>query len=259
MDGIFHTHVKPLAAGDASIAQFALRVVSQIVGSGSADAGAPRPELVQLLVRFARGGDAAVMERLFVEMKRQRISAERIIDNYIPAAVGEIGNAWHEGELDILQATVGTARIQHLLRELGRAWAADNIGPVDGPRVLVIVPMQEQHSLGAMIAVNQMRRLGVSVCLSLQPSNDKVTELVASRAFDAVFISVANRSRLESCRQLVKTIRGGCETRIPVVIGGPLVDFGGEAVANTGADIITTSVTDALAACGLLLQDQAAE
>ena len=259
MDGIFHAHVKPLAAGDAGIAQFALQVVSQIVCAGGSDHTEPRRELLQLLVRFARGGDAAVMDRLFVEMKRQRVSAERIIDIYIPAAVSEIGNAWHEGELNILQATVGTARIQHLLRELGRAWAADNTGPVDGPRVLVIVPMQEQHSLGAMIAVNQMRRLGVSVCLSLQPANDKVTELVANRGFDAVFISVANRSRLESCRQLVKTIRRGCLTRIPVVIGGPLVEFGGEAVADTGADFITTCVTDALAACGLLMQEKAAQ
>jgi methylmalonyl-CoA mutase cobalamin-binding subunit len=259
MDGIFHAQIKPLAAGDAGIAQFALRVVSQIAGEGGIDSGTPRRDLLQLLVRFARGGDPAVMERLFVEMKRQRVSAERMVDVYIPAAVGEIGTAWHLGELDILQATVGTARIQHLLRELGRAWAADIMGPVDGARVLVIVPVQEQHSLGAMIAVNQMRRLGVSVCLQLQPPPAAVTELVANRAFDAVFISVANRSRLESCRQLVKTIRGGCKERIPIAIGGPLVELGLDAVADTGADIITSSVTDALAACGLLMQQQAAQ
>ena len=259
MDGIFHAHVKPMAAGDASIAQFALRVVSQIADGSGIDQGKPRRDLLQLLVRFARSGDEAVMDRLFVEMKRQRVSAEKMIDVYIPAAVSELGNSWHRGDLDILQTTVGTARVQNLLRELGRAWGADQSGHVDGPRVLLIVPVQEQHSLGAMIAVNQMRRLGVSVCVQLQPAPHVVTEMVANRNFDAVFISVANFSRLESCRILVNTIREGSSARVPVVIGGPLVALRPDAVAMTGADVATTSVTDALSACGLLLQDQAAQ
>jgi len=259
MDGMLHGFVGSSTQGDAAVAHFALQVVSRVAGTQSIESGPPRRELLQLMVRLARTGDGAVMERLLLEMKRQRVSAERVVDIYIPAAVRQLGSAWHEGELNVLQTTVATARLQALLRELGRAWEADHSGWAAGGRILLIVPEREQHTLGAIIAAHQMRRLGISVNVQLLPTAAQVARLLNDRFFDAAFFSVAGRSALETCRELVNTVRQSNSVAGPIVIGGALVAIERGLAEATGADMATDDVTEALAACGLHARDQAAQ
>ena len=125
--------------------------------------------MLDLLLGHTTNGRPDPLDQLYTEMKYRGIGAEHIIDIYFPAAISKIGNDWHEGDLDILQATLRMSRLQALLRELGRAWVSDSVGTPTGPRILLVLPGGEQHTLGAMVAANQMRRIGVSVCVCLVP------------------------------------------------------------------------------------------
>lgn len=265
VENLGQTDPRMVGAPNGMLTQFALRVVSELRRNSAVETGDPIDEVLSLLLRHATSGDPEPLGSMFTEMKRKGIAAEDIIDSYFPAAIRRIGNDWHEGDLDILQATLRLSRLQALLRELGRAWVADSVGNPMGPRVLLVLPHGEQHTLGAMVAANQMRRIGVSVRVCLVPKPSLLSEKLRNQRFDAVFISAANRSCLASCGELVKTIRGMPEGDLPIVLGGGILkvfreDMGLRALAdNIGADLATSDVTKALAICGLNNRAQAAE
>ncbi len=248
-----------------ALTQFALRVVSELRRNTPIETGVPQDDVLSLLLRHALNGNTEPLGSLYNEMKRRGIAAEEIIDTYFPAAISRIGNEWHEGDLDILQATLRMSRLQALLRELGRAWVSDSVGGPGGPRVLLALPGGEQHTLGAMVAANQMRRIGVSVCVCLVPNSSLLEQKLLNNRFDAVFVSASNRSCLASCVELVKKIRRLPLGDLPVVLGGGILkelqdDMDLKALANhVGADMATSDVTKALAVCGFSNKAQAAE
>jgi MerR family transcriptional regulator, light-induced transcriptional regulator len=245
------------APGEFGIAQFALQVMSILVGDGAHMSRPPREDVLGLLVRGAMTGDPDVLSRLTGEFRRHRIPAEAAVDIYIPAAVNEIGTAWHDDMIDILDATVAVSRLQDLLREFGRGWRADAAGG-DGS-VLMVVPEGETHTLGAMIATAQLRRQGVSVAVQLAPSRATLDELMSTRRFDALFLSVGNFESLESGSKIVKTMERRLRRRLPVVAGGS-IPMELDAVRRAiGADMATRDVGAALDFLGLQASCHAAQ
>lgn len=241
-----------LAPGEFGIAQFALQVVAIMVGDSPTPDAPMREDVLRMLIRGARTGDPAVFEKLLSEMRRLHIPAEAMVNTYIPAAVSEIGEEWHEDRIDILEATVATSRMQNLLRELGRAWSADGSNPRMGGSVLMVVPENEQHTLGAMIATTQMRRAGVSVAVQLLSSRSVLEQTLKNRRFDAIFFSVGNVESVDMCRKLVTAARDVVEKPTKVAVGGAVPIAQGDLRAMTGADLATRDVTAALRQFGLL-------
>lgn len=240
-----------LAPGETGIAQFAMQVVSLLVGDHVHADQPPRPDVLDLLIRGAKTGDPAVLGALLGEFRRLRIPAEVVVDLYLPAAANAIGAQWHADEIDILDCTIAMSRMQNLLRALGRAWRADASNGEGTGSVLMVVPENEQHILGAMIATTQLRRLGVSVAVRLAPSWAQLDELFRTRRFDAVFVHVANLESLDSCDNLVKTMRRVGKIELPVIAGGSVPLDAGEIKRRTGADLVTRDVRHALQAVGL--------
>lgn len=259
MDGLLDAYEIEHSADRAAIAQLAMRIVAQIADTHQGETGPPRREITTTLARAARTGDPALFQYLQAEFRQRRIAAERVIDVYIPAAVSLIGEAWHNDELTSLQATVAFARLQDLLRELGVACIADRAGRPDGPRLLMVIPEREQHIIGPLLATNRMRRMGVSVCIAFMAGPEEVRAHLADRAFDAVFVSVSNRSSLDICERIVRAIKRDHPSGLPVVVGGPLADDDAGLRARLGADLVTKDVDRALRAFSLIAQQQAAE
>lgn len=236
-----------------------MRVVARIADRPMIEAGEPDEQLLRLVVRHARSGDPEILNAIYGLIKARRLPAERVVDIYLPAAARRLGNAWHEGELDILSTTVGIARLQAILRELGRAWRADCAAEPCDARVILAVPEREQHTLGALIAAQQLRRLGVSVNMQLMAPPARVATLVADGSYEAVFVSMANRSNLDSCRKLVKSIRRAAPRPVQIVLGGPMGVNEVGLCEEAGVDVVTSDIMHALLACGLHAYDQAAQ
>ncbi len=246
-----------LAPGEFGIAQFALQVMSIMVGEGDHLNRPPREDVLSLLVCGAMTGDAEVLARLTGEFRRWRIPAEAAVDVYIPAAVAEIGTAWHDDVIDILDATLAVARLQDLVRALGRGWRADAAG--SSGSVLMVVPEGESHTLGAMIATAQLRRQGVSVAVQLAPSRTALEDLIQTRRFDALFVSVGNVDSLESGANIVKTMERRSRRRLPVVVGGSIPMELDTVRRALGADLATRDVSHALDVLGLRASCHAAQ
>lgn len=252
MDRFRQKELLRLAPGEFGIAQFAMQVVAIMVGEAAGTRPPIREDVLRLLVRGCRTGDPQVYEKLLSEMRRLHVAAEAMVNDYIPAAVSEIGNDWHSDRIDVLEATIATSRLQNLLRELGRAWSADTANPQMSGSVLMVVPDAEQHTLGAMIATTQMRRLGVSVAVQLLSSPTTLQEMLRNRRFDAIFFSVGNFDSIDSCRKLVDAARPMVGEKCRFAVGGAVLVDAEDLRRITGADLATRNVEQALCEFGLM-------
>lgn len=265
--GQMKRHPRPEMA--LSLRSFALRVVSELTRSADTSAEQTdhplRPEISEQIIGYARSGDQGSLAALYAGLQRRRVTADEIMEQYLPHAVGQIGQAWHDEDLSILQASMACARIQNLLRELGRALTSDLSGRVHDGRVLLTLPVGEQHTLGAMLAANKLRRRGISVKVMLLPRIEDLCELAVRSHFHAVFFSVSNQTSLLPCAMMVRELRQAMSRNLPVVIGGGLVSSGVDGndprrIAEvTGADVVTNDIDHALHACGIQRMSAAAE
>jgi MerR family transcriptional regulator, light-induced transcriptional regulator len=199
-------------------------------------------------VRSLDGGQREAVVR---DMLDARIRREDIADFYIPEVARRLGADWCEDGLSFADVTIGVARLQSLLREVGAGWFSDPGLDPEAPGLLVVVLADEFHTLGAMVLCGQLARLGVSVKLAVGQAESDVLRIVASGQFDAIFISASQDERVASLRKLVEKIRAASRRPTPVVIGGSVVTRVTDIKSKTGADHATTDPREALRACGL--------
>ncbi|MBL3573816.1 cobalamin B12-binding domain-containing protein [Rhodovulum sulfidophilum] len=239
----------PQTAQQGDVETLAAQVLSALAhrsGSGSASLD---PVLLAEFCADVLGGDRSIGTRALATLRRRGIPPTAIIDGYIPAAARELGERWVRDDLSFADVTIGAARLQAMLRELGAANAADMLAASDAPNVMMIVPHDEYHTLGGMTAANQMRRMGASVCLALGQTEEEILQKAMPRQFDLVAISVSCRQKLDSARRLVAALRRVLGDGVPVVIGGRVADGAEDICALTGADAVTTDAHEALRLC----------
>lgn len=198
-----------------------------------------------------RSADGMRRRAVVRDMLDARIRAEDIADFYIPEVARRLGAAWCEDSVSFADVTIGVARLQGLLKEIGPQWADDRQTDPRAPGLLVVVLADEFHTLGAMVLCGQLARLGVSVKLAMGQSESDLLRTVAGGHFDAILISAAQGERLATLRKLVEKIRAASVRPTPVVIGGSVVTRVSDIKTQTGADHATTDPKEALRACGL--------
>jgi len=239
------------AVETAGVTYFASQVVSMLAGRAPRSGSELREPLVEGLIAASLSGTKDVFVDLLAEVRRSRISLAALADIYIPEAARRMGAGWHDDELSWMDVTLGVARMQSLLREIGSAWSADQAGDTGHGTVLLVLPDHEQHTLGPMVAMGQMRRYGVSVCLRIAPTFEELRNLMTSRHFDGVLISVATKDKLPSVAKTVQFLKTVMSGPCPIVVGGAVMSKVEDPASCTGADLSSNDIGAALEAIGL--------
>lgn len=233
------------------VTQFAAEVVARLVQRDTAEEIGLREHLVERFVLAVIASDPEDLELFKPELRRARVSAASLADLYIPEVARRLGRAWETDCLSFASVTMGVARLQAILREIGAEWAADREGAVDAPMILLVLPTGEQHTLGAMVLAGRLRRMGVSVCMKISPTTQELGHFVAERAFDGALVSIACNDRLESCSKLVKTLKESSKVELRVVVGGAILEASDDVMRATGADLVTNDIFRAFDYLGL--------
>ncbi|PWE35224.1 hypothetical protein DD563_04130 [Pelagicola sp. LXJ1103] len=239
----------PVTQRVGDLADFALSIVAsrttpQKAGSVFID------KLLQSAMGRSEDGHRAVTQ----QMLEMGISPEAIVDHYIPAAARRMGDEWTDDISSFAEVTIGTARLQALVRELSAVWTADGAVGAASTKgsVIVAVPMEAQHTLGASVVSTRLRREGLSVRLALGVSPDSLKAMLATGSYSAVFISSSLGDGLDAITALVRAIKNHSDgPTIPVVLGGSVAGEPDDLYSRTGAGLVTSDLDEALVFCGL--------
>ncbi len=245
-----------LTAGVSGFASHALSILAEEVRLAKSKSGfdanpLPLPLATLQNVVTQRTPDSArnVVER----MVRTGITREEIVDLYIPQVARDLGQAWVDEEMSFATVTIGCARLQGVLRTVGDAWADIRNVEIMGvamPRFRILVPAEEQHTLGATVLASQLRRYGIVSDLDLQADVFTEEANTAAPAYDAVMISASPRFGFEKLRVFVEKTKASYGN-IPVLIGGSILLQNEGVTPQTGADFATNDILKAISLCGL--------
>ncbi|MEL6959741.1 MAG: hypothetical protein AAGL89_12400 [Pseudomonadota bacterium] len=239
--------------GSASVDALASRALNLVAARNARLANqldyAAAARLHDAAVGYSREDVASVI----ADMRANGIAADVIADLYIPHAARVMGDEWCEDRMSFARVTIGTARLQSALRGLGEHWSSydADVDPNDARAVIVIVVKDSFHTLGAMVLCGQLRRLGLSVRLSLGASDGELRTIFKSTEFDAALISANESETLDSLRKVVELIRSTAASCPPIIVGGGILDLDIDVQSATGADFATKDPIEALKLCGL--------
>lgn len=251
-DGVFSLDDRRAGADYGGMSQFAAEVVARLVSRDNPGGRVLREALVERFMAAVRSASPHEFEMFKPELRRARVSAATMADLYIPEVARRLGRAWEDDRATFAEVTMGVARLQAILREIGTDWVANDAFVSSDRTILLILPAGEQHTLGALVAAGWMRRKGISVCLRIAPSVPDLLSLMAVRRFDAAMISVGCVERLEFCKKLIKLLKEAGGAGFRVAVGGAVVESYGRDDGVSGADVTTNDLSVAVAALGLV-------
>ncbi len=180
------------------------------------------------------------------------VQSREVYDFYIPASARRLGELWVSDRVSFVEVTIGAARLQALFRD-----RPDDVAPGGhqtiplGQTVLMAIPAFEEHSLGAFVAADQLRRHGLWVHMGIGLTAEEIGQLVEAKCFSLVGISVATPGTLEKVTEVVDYLRSNLEHVPPIVIGGRAVTDLAKVTEQTGADLAVRTAREAVEKCGL--------
>ena len=150
------------------------------------------------------------------------LQVDAIVDYCIPRIARSYGQEWTNDSLSFATVSVGCAHLQlvlkHIIHERGF-----NVLNGNGKCILLAVLSPEQHTLGALVLVDQLRRLGLSVKMCIGTSIDDVTKSAFENKFDAVLFSVSSLEAADISAQCVNQIRQNYAYQPLVILGGSVL------------------------------------
>ncbi|MCV6593494.1 MAG: hypothetical protein OIF48_11110 [Silicimonas sp.] len=164
-----------------------------------------------------------------------------IIETYCAEAARLLGEDWHFDRLSFAQVSIGTARLQGVVRALYASLPPQALD--HGAQVAVILRDCEQHTLGPIILANKLRLAGHTAWLAAGFSDEEILERLSRQRFDMVLCSVSQERNLANLDSFLQTVRDRCDNRLDIALGGSFLDrCGSQAASDTGADMVTSDI-----------------
>jgi methanogenic corrinoid protein MtbC1 len=221
-------------------------VLAEIARARSDDEAAGDMDRLEALVAASVGPSTDAVAALIRDWLKAGVAPETILDRHIPAAARALGEAWVRDTQSFVSVTVGTARLQTAARLIGEELCGSLGEAPDARSALIVVPVGEDHTLGAVLAAQRVRRAGHLATVLLQSGPDELASYAREGGIDVVFVSASSGSRTDAARATVKTLKAVLPGGTPVIAAGSRaadpawqwVDAGFDAVARSFEDAV---------------------
>ncbi len=224
---------------------------SRVGKARAAQFAPPDPDLLLQFDTALRGSDPDACFDAIADLGRAGIGDVELHDSYVPAVARRMGEDWCSDQMSFAEVTIGTARLQAVVRDISRGWIADGSMDIDAPTVLLALPRDCFHTLGGMVLAGQMRRRGISVKVLLDARPETLTERLNQSRYDMVMLSCTSTGDLESVRNLIEVVSTSGPVRPKVAVGGGILAKHPGILDRMGADVVTCDLDEALDRCGL--------
>ena len=175
------------------------------------------------------------------QLIKQGFKHDTIVDYCIPLAATKLGESWVNDTLSFSEATVGSANLQILLKLIAEDRQI-NFNFRDGKRFLICVHQIEQHTLGALVMGDMLRRQGHSLKIKLEANFSEICDLHNSNDYDAIFFSCASYLSVRETAGCVKKIRHTFGDDIPIFLGGSNIEKISEGIDLKDFNLVTSSL-----------------
>ncbi|SHH62133.1 hypothetical protein [Marivita hallyeonensis] len=231
------------------ISSLASAVISVLSDKGDEGVQTIRNSVVQKLIDASLRPGVFNAEELLEDLRDRRISADQIVDIYIPQAANEMGQMWVEDAIGFAKVTIATARLQGMLTLLAPPWSAKPSDAGHDTNILLLLQGDDSHTLGPHVATAQLRRMGPSVRIMFGASADTVIRTLSEESYDMILFSGSRPDSLASISKMVKRIRTGVLSPPPMVLGGIVLNLADGVKEKTDVDLVTNDVKVALKLC----------
>jgi len=152
-------------------------------------------------------------------MFAEGLKSEDLLDQIIPDTARLLGEEWLADERSFADVTVATSRLQQTARTIGARHERDGLNIPIGHRALLVLPETEQHSLGAFIIANQLRRQGVWVQMLFSCDAHDLEAFFEDHPCSMIGLSIGSDQSLAQAPANIRKIRSFAAD-IPIVLGG---------------------------------------
>lgn len=198
----------------------------------SADGASQVERFGRLLMR----GDMAHVEAFLDGLRHSGVAPETIYIELVQETARKFGEWWLDDSCSFSEVTMGTIRLQQVLRELGPWFRGAVECPLPGHRILLVPSPGEQHTLGLFIVADFLTRSGWDVW-GETTTGEAVMRLVRDEWFDVIGVSVGCFSRLETVTTYIQRLRSASRNgAVGIMVGGPVFVEHPEYAATVGAD-----------------------
>ena len=166
---------------------------------------------------------------------------DTIVDYCIPLAATKLGESWVNDTLSFSETTVASANLQILLKLIAEDRQV-SFNYSNGKRFLICVHESEQHTLGALVMGDMLRRQGHSLKIKLDAKFSEICDLQNANDYDAIFFSCASFLSAKETVGCVKKIRQTFRDHIPIFLGGSNIEQISEGINLKDFDLVTSSL-----------------
>ena len=166
---------------------------------------------------------------------------DTIVDYCIPLTATKLGESWVNDTLSFSETTVASANLQILLKLIAEDRQI-SFNSSNGKRFLICVHESEQHTLGALVMGDMLRRQGHSLKIKLDAKFSEICDLQNANDYDAIFFSCASFLSAKETVGCVKKIRQTIRDDIPIFLGGSNIEQISEGINLKDFDLVTSSL-----------------
>ena len=166
---------------------------------------------------------------------------DTIVDHCIPLTATKLGESWVNDTLSFSETTVASANLQILLKLIAEDRQI-SFNSSNGKRFLICVHESEQHTLGALVMGDMLRRQGHSLKIKLDAKFSEICDLQNASDYDAIFFSCASFLSAKETVGCVKKIRQTFSDDIPIFLGGSNIEQISEGINLKDFDLVTSSL-----------------
>ncbi|MEM6588681.1 MAG: hypothetical protein AAF641_09565 [Pseudomonadota bacterium] len=244
---------EPVKAHQPALQLLAEAALKTLAAKGGANAPQTHDQWVHFLCNAVLADGDVKHEMAITQVMGSGATSDEVLHVLVPAVARRLGEMWVCDEASFVEVTVGSSRLQSMfkMREEKPHPLLTRQTSRTGDAVLMVVPEFEQHTLGAFVAADEMRRAGIWARIGLLISAEEVCELLHTNHFGMLGLSVGSRDSVEQVAEFISYIRKNTKEVPPIVVSGNVVERLGDATFWTGADFVVNTVKEAIERCGL--------
>jgi hypothetical protein len=194
-------------------------------------------QLAELLIATESQPAIDLMMRL-----RERVaSTGALVSSMVEPAARALGDLWLDDACSEFDVSIGLARLQTALRQMGTAVTPLYAGDAPPPAVLVVPEPGERHLLGAALDSDVLWSAGWAPHSEFPASDSALEDLVDDHWFDALDLSLSTALRREHwlprvAKTIAKARRASRNPGLVIIVGGRAFAELDDARAAVGAD-----------------------